>query len=246
VTIDHPGGSPLLAANSLGFFPGVSAAVKYLHENDLYEDAIAWAKWETGTIFSFVHKYRQGRVYYQADFERIEILSQIDVDPDTLNLRSEGQWVTAYIELPEGCDVADINVSTIVLNGNVLAESRAVAIGDYDNDSVSDLMANFSRTEVTECILSKHIITGNVTLTVTGRLNNGSWFGGGDTIKVRMPGDINIDGKVDIKDIVLAAKSFGSYPEHPRWNPLADENEDDKIDIRDLFSVARNFGETYT
>jgi hypothetical protein len=33
--------------------------------------------------------------------------------------------------------------------------------------------------------------------------------------KARMPGDINIDGRVDIRDIAYAAQTFGSYPEHP-------------------------------
>jgi len=59
------------------------------------------------------------------------------------------------------------------------------------------------------------------------------------------PGDINRDGKVDIEDVAIAAKAFGSHPGHPRWNPVADQNEDGKIDIRDIALVAKNFGKTY-
>lgn len=58
-------------------------------------------------------------------------------------------------------------------------------------------------------------------------------------------GDMNSDGKVDIKDISIAAKAFGSYPGHPRWAPVADINKDNKIDIRELAMVARNFGKTW-
>jgi len=61
-----------------------------------------------------------------------------------------------------------------------------------------------------------------------------------------MPGNININGRVDIRDIAYAAQAFGSYPEHPRWNPIADENEDNKIDIRDLVLIAKNFGKAYS
>jgi hypothetical protein len=39
-----------------------------------------------------------------------------DIKPDTLNLVSNGNWITAYIELPAGYRVADINVSTIMLS----------------------------------------------------------------------------------------------------------------------------------
>jgi parallel beta-helix repeat protein len=59
-----------------------------------------------------------------------------------------------------------------------------------------------------------------------------------------IPGDINRDGKVDIKDIAIAASAFGSVPEHPRWNPIADINQDGKVDIKDLALIAKNFGKT--
>ncbi len=64
-------------------------------------------------------------------------------------------------------------------------------------------------------------------------------------------GETNFDFKIDIKDIAVAAKAFGSYPEHPEWNPLADITgpehlvPDGKVDIRDLALIASNFGKTY-
>jgi hypothetical protein len=57
--------------------------------------------------------------------------------------------------------------------------------------------------------------------------------------------DVNEDGKIDIKDIYLVAKAFGSTPEHPRWNPDADIDENQKIDIRDIYALAKDFGKTY-
>ncbi len=41
-------------------------------------------------------------------------------------------------------------------------------------------------------------------------------------ILVPIPGDLNVDGDVDIFDIVLAASSYGVTPDDPNWNPLAD------------------------
>lgn len=63
--------------------------------------------------------------------------------------------------------------------------------------------------------------------------------------KPPIPSDINKDGIVDIADIVLAALAFGSYPEHPRWNPIADIDQDGKVDIDDIVLIATNFGKKY-
>jgi hypothetical protein len=68
-------------------------------------------------------------------------------------------------------------------------------------------------------------------------------------VKIKMVGDVNGDGKVDMRDIAIAAKAFGSYPGHERWNPDADITgqkyltPDDMIDMRDIANIARHFGE---
>jgi parallel beta-helix repeat protein len=56
-------------------------------------------------------------------------------------------------------------------------------------------------------------------------------------------GDVNRDGKVDIKDLVLLIKAFGTYPGKPKWNPNADLNTDGKVDIKDLVLIIKHFGE---
>jgi basic membrane lipoprotein Med (substrate-binding protein (PBP1-ABC) superfamily) len=58
--------------------------------------------------------------------------------------------------------------------------------------------------------------------------------------------DLNFDGKVDIKDIFVMAKAFGSYPGHARWDTMADVTGDNKVDIRDIYNAARSFGKTFT
>jgi hypothetical protein len=70
-------------------------------------------------------------------------------------------------------------------------------------------------------------------------------------IKVRILGDLDGDGKVDGKDLGLAAAAFASYgpdflypgsPPHPRWNLDCDIHEDNKVDGKDLGMIAFNFG----
>ncbi|MEM3629774.1 MAG: hypothetical protein QXE06_10465 [Candidatus Bathyarchaeia archaeon] len=123
------------------------------------------------------------------------ITAEIDVDPDTLNLGSKGKWITTYIELPEGFDVADINVSTILLNCSVSVDFNApTTIGDYDSDSIPDLMIKFSRADVISYILANVDLAEHyenrfitVTLTITGRLNDDTPFQGSCTIRIVLP-----------------------------------------------------------
>jgi hypothetical protein len=63
-------------------------------------------------------------------------------------------------------------------------------------------------------------------------------------VKIKMLGDVNGNNRIDITDIAMAALAFGSYPDHPRWNPQADINQDNIVDIRDLALIAINFGKT--
>ena len=181
---------------------------------------------------------------YNIYYASTSVSASIDVDPYILNLKSKGKWITVYVELPEGYDVVDINASTIMLNGTVPVDLCApIVIGDYDNDSVPDLMVGFNGTLVSDFILSSGVVFGNVTLTLTGELYSGTFFEGSDIILVSaLTGDINVDGKVDMRDLSIVALAFGSYPGDPRWNPEADINGDNKIDMRDLVFICKNFG----
>jgi hypothetical protein len=124
-------------------------------------------------------------------FDNIEITipvdlidATIDIDPDVLNLRSNGRYITAYIELPEGYDVADIFINSVELNGEVLAEVRPTGIGDHDGDGIFDLMVKFDRASV-QAIVSEG---DQVEMTVTGELIDGTSFEGVDVIRVSNPG----------------------------------------------------------
>ena len=57
-------------------------------------------------------------------------------------------------------------------------------------------------------------------------------------------GDLNDDGVVDIFDVVIIAKAFGSEPGDDNWNQLADLNGDDIVDIFDVVTISKNFGKT--
>jgi len=88
--------------------------------------------------------------------------------------------VTVYIELPEGYDVEETDISTVMLNGIVPALAHPTDVGDYDSDGVSDLMVKFDRSDVQDVLEP-----GNeVEVTVSGQLTDGTSFEGADTIRV--------------------------------------------------------------
>jgi len=169
------------------------------------------------------------------------VTATIDIDPDTLNLRSKGKWITAYIELPDGYKVSDIDVSILMLNDVVQAEPGHTAIGDHDSDGIPDLTVKFDRRAVISHIYNQRIRYGNVNLTVTGKLNDGTLFEGSDGIKVIFP-DLNNDRDVDICDLIIVIRAFRTKPSDTRWNPVADINKDNHVNICDLSLVIRNYG----
>jgi len=114
---------------------------------------------------------------------KLVIKATVDFDPDTLNKKSNGKWITCYIELPSGYNVANINVSTLKLNGIVPAEPSPTAIGDYDNDEIPDLMVKLDRVSVAAILP----VGDNVEVKITGSLNDGINFEGIDHIKVIDP-----------------------------------------------------------
>ncbi|MBN2076586.1 MAG: hypothetical protein JW762_13640, partial [Dehalococcoidales bacterium] len=107
------------------------------------------------------------------------IPANIDIDPNTLNLKSEGKVITTYIELPIGYDVSQIDISTIMLNDQVSALMRPTNIGDCDKDGIPDLMVKFDRGLVQENLEIGEIIEVRISGEVDGII-----FEGTDTIRV--------------------------------------------------------------
>ena len=104
----------------------------------------------------------------------------IDFNPDALNLKSKGEDVTVYIELPKNYNINEIDLKTIKLNNQVPIKPKPIAIGNYDKNGIPDLMVKFDRAAV------KNILTAGdkIKITISGKLNDGRLLEGSDTIKV--------------------------------------------------------------
>ena len=182
------------------------------------------------------------------------IPAAVDVNPNTLNLMSKGEWITTYIQLPEGYNPEDIEATTILLNETIqpvldpkydFVTNPSEYLVDHNEDGIMERMVKFNRTEVASWIVDDlGIQYGSVTLTITGELFDGTPFEGTGTIKVLFPGDVDDDGDVDLDDLYYVLIAYGTSPEEPAYIWTADFNEDGQIDLDDLYTVAINYGNT--
>jgi len=93
---------------------------------------------------------------------------------------------------------------------------------------------------------------GNYTISayawpVPGETNTANNNCTGGWVIVSIIGDITgpngwPDGQVNMRDIAIVARAFGSSPGSSNWNPNADLNNDGKVDMKDIALVARHFG----
>ena len=104
----------------------------------------------------------------------------IDFDPDVLNLKSRGEWVTVCIELPEGYAASDIDVSTVELS----EEDSFIATAEWGDVQGDVMMVKFDRSVLIEYLNGR---TGEVTLTTSGEVADVN-FKGTDIITV-MPSE---------------------------------------------------------
>lgn len=120
------------------------------------------------------------------------LLATVDVQPDSLQKKSQGSPLTAYIELPGGYDARNIDMSTVRLwygPGSVWANKKPTSVGDHDGDGVLDLMVKFDRQAVIGLIGDLQP-PAQLEFYVTGVVVSGSErreFAGGDVVSLVDP-----------------------------------------------------------
>jgi hypothetical protein len=71
-----------------------------------------------------------------------------------------------------------------------------------------------------------------------------NYYASGGWVKIKILGDVNSDGTVDIFDLVLASDAYGSQDGDPNYNPEADiAPHYGLVDIFDLVTIASHYGE---
>ena len=96
------------------------------------------------------------------------------------NFLNVNEYITVYIQLPDDYNLEDIDLSTILLNGEVPIGSWPWEIEDEDEDGIPDLKVKFDRSAVQDILK----VGKKESIVITGQLNDGTWFGGEDRIRV--------------------------------------------------------------
>ena len=107
---------------------------------------------------------------------------EVSITPERLKLSGKqgGSWVTCQITLPEDCDPEEVGRNDVLLEGKISPFRVGVC---FDDEGNSFLIANFVKENVIE-LLKETGQTGDVELTVTVELEDGTVLEGSDVIKV--------------------------------------------------------------
>jgi uncharacterized protein YfaS (alpha-2-macroglobulin family) len=146
----------------------------------------------------------------------------------------------------------------LVLN-NALVQNGLVAFEvqnpEYSSILLITLQTNSNGTYEIAFKLPDDSKLGNYTVYVSSicgdakAVNNTSF----EALRRALSGDIDGNGIVNIHDLYIVAKAFGSHgpdipnpgdPPSKNWNPIADLDGNGLVNISDLFKVAKDWGKT--
>lgn len=103
------------------------------------------------------------------------ILAAVKVTPKTLNLASNGNWITCKVALGDNYDIGDVVLESIMLNDEL--EPVRTQIDEVEQK----LLIKFDRAETQEMLSTAE---SPVLMTVSGKLTDGTDFEGDDTIEI--------------------------------------------------------------
>ena len=145
-----------------------------------------------------------------------------------------------------------INV-TVQNDGQIVENSIAVkayydsnligttTIGSLNPSENITVTFDWNTTAVTPCrnySISAEVLSVPFEINLT---NNVYTFG---EVRIRLMGDVNDDGKVDLDDLLLLIDAFWVSSSEPNWNENADLSNDGVISLDDLLLLIENFMKT--
>ena len=171
-----------LVADDLPAFPKVIPA------SSVFGSEVPLDKWGFGLADNWWTGGGPGRVFVddiRLGEYSLGVEAEVEVKPDTFNLKSRGRFITAFIELPADYDAGDIDVATVYLavedsEDTVPAEPRPTAVRDRNRNGLPELMVKFDRQAVQELLSPGE----EVIVYVGGQLIDGTEFLGEDTVRV--------------------------------------------------------------
>ena len=132
---------------------------------------------------------------------------------------------------------------TIYANQTVIGEMRNI---DLTSENITNIAFTWNTTG---------FVKGNYTISACATPVLGETETTDNTLTdgwvfVSIPGDINADRKVDLKDVFAVGKAFGTTRQGPNppgrlYSPNCDINDDGKIDLKDYYATCKNYGKSW-
>ena len=173
-----------------------------------------------------VHRYFNAHQTYFNEPTTIEIWSPRAVHPEGVRLRFK-------ITDLDGLHQAQLFATVEYLNGHDLSILNCKFL-DGSSNVVEFITTPLTLTADSEPL---QVLTDSVTLRVIDVYGNFTHKEFPIDITRLQPSDINVDGTINIQDLVLVAFNFGQQGQN-----LADVNDDGAVNIQDLVLVAGAFG----
>jgi hypothetical protein len=139
----------------------------------------------------------------------------------------------------------NVNVNVTVANFGLIAESFTVSLY-YDEVNLIGMLQiinlepgenitvhfTWNTNGLVPC--TTHILTANVTRLPYELNYENNVLACEQTVKIKMLGDVDGDGRVGLTDLVIIGQVYGSTPSSPNWVPDADLDGDNKVGLTDL------------
>ena len=150
----------------------------------------------------------------------------------------QGQNVNINVTITNNGDFAEIVTVTLYYNETA---NQVIGIQSFSIDPGENRVISFVWDTTTVAYCYNYTLSAVATITLSDNNPADNHFVDGE-IKVRIMGDADGNGKVDMLDLYTFVPSFGLREGDPEWNPDLDLNRDGIIDMIDLYLTAKNFG----
>jgi PKD repeat protein len=176
-------------------------------------------------------------------FTALRDIAIIDVTPSR-------SWVFANVPVNINVTAKNIGETTETFNVSVYYDANLIGTQTIlDLTPTTEITLTFTWNTTGLPLCTNYTISAEATeIPFEYNITNNILVDG--IVEIRLLGDLTGDGIVDMRDVAIAAKAFGSYPGHPRWNPEADITgteylvPDNRVDMRDVALITSNFGNT--
>jgi len=211
--------------------------------------------WPNGTWNNWVNAAEGGDISFDLGTAWGSLILEYAVvtshDIAVTNVTPESNWIYQGV-------LCDCNINVTIANTGTFNESFIVTVYAYNDTGGNFTVGTQSVTDMPR--LSSLTLTFvwnttgvpfrlyNITATAPLQLDLSpadNTLSSNVLVQVRIIGDVNGDGRVDLIDLTLVAQAYRSTFGQPNWNVACDINNDGKVSLADFVTVAVHYGQHF-